>query len=326
MPALQTTDSLQLDGRFLRRLEALRLQLLRSARHVSTQGTQGRHLSHQAGTSLEFSEYRAYSPGDDFRHVDWSIYGRLGRLYSKRFESEQDMHVHILLDVSRSMHWQPGAVVGSRSPSLEKFRLALHLAATVSCLVLHNSDRVHLCFFDDKITRQHHSRRNRLAVQEAFKFLNSANSYPSQARQNTKFKNTFREFIRQSPPPGPLIIISDFFDPDFSEKKNTLEIFRQLRAARLETTLLQTLHAEELNPTHTSLPTGEILLKDHETGQQRNTFSSHELIAAYRKKIRQFNENLAASARACGFGCSQINTGQHLDKNIFRLLRESRLF
>ncbi|MFV0338678.1 MAG: DUF58 domain-containing protein [Chthoniobacterales bacterium] len=321
MFADQTNEFPELDERFLRRLEALRLQLLRSARHTSTRDFHGRRLSRHSGSSLEFSEYLAYSPGDDFRHVDWSVYARLGRLYSKRFESEQELHVHILIDVSRSMYWQPDPTDGIS----QKSTLALRLAATLSYLVLHHLDRIHLYFFDDKIIRTHHSRQNRLAIPNAFRFLNAVNSRHLPPAHPESCSKALHEFIRQNPHPGSLLIISDFFDPTFLLREKIQEILQRCRVAKLDTTLLQTLHIDELAPPARSFPPGEILLNDFETDGQIHTFTTRNLSTKYRKKICAYNEQLSAVAHANGFGYAQINTAQNFEKDTFPLLRESQL-
>src|SRR5215472_14860847 len=63
----------------------------------------GLHRSPHHGFSVEFTEYRPYSPGDDPRYLDWRVYGRSDRFYLKRFEDETNLRCHLLVDCSRSM-------------------------------------------------------------------------------------------------------------------------------------------------------------------------------------------------------------------------------
>src|SRR5579859_472599 len=90
-----------LDPAFQRQLAPLSLV----NRHRLRSEGKGERRSVRRGTSIEFMDYRQYSPGDDLRQVDWNAYGRLGTLHLKLFEEEELLTAHVLLDVSRSMDW-----------------------------------------------------------------------------------------------------------------------------------------------------------------------------------------------------------------------------
>ena len=78
------------------------------------------------GSGIEFSEHREYNPGDDLRYLDWNIYARHGDLLLKRFQEEQDLHVYLMLDCSRSMSFGTPA----------KFDLARQLVAALAYIAL----------------------------------------------------------------------------------------------------------------------------------------------------------------------------------------------
>ena len=84
---------------FFRRLQQLKIKTRRS--YLGSR--QGSHISKRRGHGLEFSDYRSYVPGDDFRHIDWGVYGRTDRLYVKEFREEQELQVLFLIDTSQSM-------------------------------------------------------------------------------------------------------------------------------------------------------------------------------------------------------------------------------
>src|SRR5215207_6082338 len=117
-----------LEGAFLERLERLSLV---TRRRVSGQG-KGDRRSIRKGTSIEFVDYRHYTPGDDPRQVDWNIYRRSGNLYVKQFEEEEVLTAHILVDASRSMDWG--------SPAKADF--AARLAAALGYVILAGSSRL----------------------------------------------------------------------------------------------------------------------------------------------------------------------------------------
>src|SRR4051812_17717758 len=108
---------------FLTQLETLRLR----TRKEFLGSHPGSYSSPRRGTSLEFSDYRRYAPGDDLRYLDWGIYARSDRLYIKVFREEVDLFVYVFIDASASMGF----------PSTEaKFLPASHIGLALSYVVL----------------------------------------------------------------------------------------------------------------------------------------------------------------------------------------------
>src|SRR5918997_820503 len=99
MPA--APSSALLDPDFLNKLE--RLELV--SRKIFVGRMKGERKSKRRGSSVEFADHRNYSVGDDLRHIDWNVYGRLDRLFLKLFLEEEDLHVYTLLDTSLSMDY-----------------------------------------------------------------------------------------------------------------------------------------------------------------------------------------------------------------------------
>ena len=113
---------------FLRKLEALGLATRQSLAGPSV----GSRRSPKLGTSVEFSDFRNYTPGDDYRRIDWNAYARLERLFLRLYRAEENLTVSLLLDTSRSMAWG--------GPS--KFDLARRVAGALAYLALVRDDRV----------------------------------------------------------------------------------------------------------------------------------------------------------------------------------------
>jgi uncharacterized protein (DUF58 family) len=123
----------------------MRIKSLQMRARVAVQGfIKGIHRSPYHGFSVEFSEYREYSPGDDPRFLDWRLYARSDRYYVKRFEDETNLRCHIVLDTSRSM--------GYRSGSYTKGDYARTAAATIGYFLSTQRDAVGLFTFEDRIT------------------------------------------------------------------------------------------------------------------------------------------------------------------------------
>src|SRR6267154_795159 len=116
------------DSEFLKKLEYLSL----ISKRVFRGSLMAQRRTMQMGSGIEFADHREYTPGDDFRHLDWNVYARHGDLLLKRFQEEEDLHVYFLLDCSRSM--------GFGEPS--KFDFARQVAAALAYIALADLDRV----------------------------------------------------------------------------------------------------------------------------------------------------------------------------------------
>src|SRR5579871_4813060 len=142
----------------LRRLE--QFQLLAARRAKSS--TRGERRSRARGQSVEFADYRSYVPGDDFRYLDWNLYGRLDRLFLKLYEEERELPVRIFLDASESMTFgEP-----------RKFDFARQVAAAIGYVALSGFDRVSVIPFPglaENGQRDQAARINELAARGALR-------------------------------------------------------------------------------------------------------------------------------------------------------------
>ena len=107
----------------------------------------GLHKSPFHGFSVEFTEYREYSAGDDLKNFDWKAYARTDRNYIKLYEEETNLKCHLLLDVSRSMEYR------SRGDLLSKLDYGRYLAASLAYLLVRQRDSVGMVAFGDSVGR-----------------------------------------------------------------------------------------------------------------------------------------------------------------------------
>src|SRR3989441_9858448 len=132
------TARFPLDATTLQRLDSLTL----ITRKAMASGRPGRRRSPLAGSSMEFADYRRYTPGDDFRRIDWRAYARLERLFLRVFEAEENLTVTILIDCTDSMqHGKPS-----------KASLASSIAAALSYVALKCEDSVIVGTLTDRLT------------------------------------------------------------------------------------------------------------------------------------------------------------------------------
>src|SRR5215813_5614586 len=124
-----------LSAELLRRLEQFQLLAARRAKSSA----KGERRSRARGQSVEFADYRTYVHGDDFRYLDWNLYGRLERLFLKLYEEERELPVRIFLDASESMTFG----------TPRKFDFARQVAAAMGYVALCGFDRVSVVAFPD---------------------------------------------------------------------------------------------------------------------------------------------------------------------------------
>ncbi len=146
-----------LDPEFLHKLEQLELV----SRKIIVGRMKGERKSRRRGSSVEFAEHRNYTVGDDLRHIDWNVYGRLDKLFLKLFLEEEDLHVYTLLDTSLSMDFG--------TPT--KLHYGKQVAAALAFIGLVNHDRVILDTFATKLDQGIPSIRGRSQMWRVIQYL-----------------------------------------------------------------------------------------------------------------------------------------------------------
>ncbi len=201
------------------------------ARQVVEGFISGLHRSPHRGFSVEFSEHREYSPGDDIRHLDWIAWGRTDKLYIKQYEQETNLRCYILLDVSGSMNYRLGG-------EITKFEYGCYLSACLAYLMSRQQDVVGMAAFDDNI-RFHLTPSSTPAHMDRI-FRHLEDTSPG---SETAIAGTFHELADRIAKRGLVVIISDMYDdPDevmrglqhFVFKKHQIILFHLMDPAELE--------------------------------------------------------------------------------------------
>jgi uncharacterized protein (DUF58 family) len=253
-----------LDEDFLRKLERLKIVAQKGIKGPA----KGEHKSWRSGTSLEFLDYRKYQVGDDFRYVDWNVYGRLDRLFLKLFRAEEDLSIHILLDMSRSM--------GVGDPPKEIY--AKKVAAALGYIGLANLDRVGVTSFTDSLGEPQSPQRGRQVYQSILKYLLAL-----KPEGRTDFNACVSEYAATCKHPGIAIILSDLLDMKGFEKG-----LEALQYRKFDITLIQVLDREELFPSSS----GYLLLNEVETHETKKITLDGTLLKLYREKMDAFLEKI----------------------------------
>src|SRR5258706_4796176 len=249
----------------LRRLEQLQLLAHRRAKSSA----KGERRSRARGQSVEFADHRNYTAGDDFRYLDWNLYGRLEKLFLKLYEEERELPLRIFLDASESMTF--GAPV--------KFDFARQVAAALGYVALCGFDRVTVCLFPDN-PAEAASRGALRAVRgrkSALNFFQNLSEISAQGAAN--LNDALRRGALEARQAGAAIVLTDFLDPAGYEAGLWALVSRGFQV-----TAVQILAPEELNPPSY----GDLKLIDAETGGiQEVTFGRFRL-KAYQQTVQNF--------------------------------------
>ena len=286
-----------LDAKILQRLDTLALL----TRHPMASNRPGRRRSPMAGSSLEFADYRRYSPVDDFRRIDWRAYARLERLFLRVFEAEENITVTILIDCSTSMsHGNPA-----------KARLALSLAAALAYIAIKCEDTVILGALTDRLATYRKIGGGKNALWTIGDFLQKL---PQSG--TTHLSKALYDIGRVVTSPGLTIVLSDFFDPDGYQTG-----IRAVKQLRQDVALLHILAPDELQPNIQ----GDWQFRDSETSGSVEVSASPALLQAYQTRLAQFVDELAASAHTYNGSYALIASDTDIVEVIQRLLRQIEL-
>jgi len=281
-----------LEPPLLRRLEALAVLVRRAVK--GQMGGERRSVSR--GRSPEFADFRNYSPGDDYRLIDWNAYARLDRFVLRLFVAEEELPLSLFIDLSGSMDWgRPN-----------KAEVAKRLAGAIAYVALASLDRVRLTVFAEGPTSGGAPYRGRHAAAGLFARIQS---FP--AGGPTDYARLVAPITRQRP--GMTVLITDGLGASPVEPAITA-----LRLARQEGAVLQLLAPQEVALDWT----GDARLKDAETGLEREVTATPATQAAYRTALGRRTDEIERAARRHGLRFARLTSDQPIEDMVQRTLRQ----
>jgi len=306
----------------LRRLEQFQLLAARRAKSSS----KGERRSRARGQSVEFADHRSYVPGDDFRYLDWNLFGRLDRLFLKLYEEERELPVRIFLDASESMTFgEP-----------RKFDFARQVAAAIGYVALCGFDRVSVVPFPNAEVRSgakaemsnvepRTSNTEQSAVEGALRSVRGKKS-SMQFFQNLNalaagggaaLNEALRRGALEARHTGLAIVLSDFLDPAGYEAGLTALVGRGFQV-----NCVQILAPEELAPT----TFGDLRLVDSESGGlQEVTFGRYRM-KAYQQTVQNFVQRLREHCTKRGINFFMAPSNMDLQDLLLKQLRKSEVW
>lgn len=176
----------------------------------------GMHKSPYHGFSVEFAEHRLYNEGESTRHIDWKVYARTDRMFTKRYEEETNLRCLIAIDVSPSMFYP----VESRS----KLRFSIYAASALGYLLHRQRDAVGLCFFADTIKTLTQVKSTPTHLDKMFTLLSNLQDQKV-PESRTQVAQVLHEIAEKIHKRSLVVIFSDMFDGN----ENTEDLFKALQ-------------------------------------------------------------------------------------------------
>ncbi len=264
---------------------------------------QGLHASPFHGFSVEFSEHRKYTPGDDPQDIDWLVYAKTDKYYIKKFEAETNITGYLVMDLSRSMGY-------TYRQELSKFEYGICLAAALCYLMIHQQDPVGLITFDEKIRQSLPPRSKRTQLGNVLALL--ANLRPSGQTDIAKSLVQIAAMLRHR---SLVMLFTDLF----AEPEPVMQALRRLRHGGHDVILFHILDEAEVR-----FPfSGMIEFEEPET-KEKIQIDASSFRADYLGEIQSFCDTYRRECFRIGVDYVQLDTSMQFDRALTEYLASRR--
>ena len=245
----------------------------------------GSRRSIKHGKGIDIIGYREYIPGDDFRTIDWKIYGRTEKLYIRQFEEERSVTTHILLDASKSMDYggkdqNKNKVKDEDQKDIRKFDYAAMIGVGFAYLVTKDNEKFAISTFSETIEIAQPKRGRGYLLTT----IDKLNAMPLEGK--TDFANTFEQYAKTIHSRAVVVVVSDFLT-DLNSIRTGL-----YRLGTNDLVVIQVLHENEVNITLD----GDTKLHDLETDEVMRTYVSPRFKDEYKQ---QLDDHIAGVREIC---------------------------
>lgn len=274
------------------------------ARKILSGQLKAERRSKQKGVSVEFMDHRPYSPGDDFRFIDWSVFFRTDQLFLKLFEEQEDLQVYLLFDCSASMDFGMPY----------KWHYARRMAASIGYLGLAGMDHVHVYPFNDQVRRDPAETLRIRGKGKVFSLLQFLEGMKPNGVTN--LDSALTGFARSRHKRGLALIISDLYDA-----QGVFAAANALRFQKFDPYIIHIVSPQEAAPDLL----GDVRLIDGETGRVRDVTLTEKLLRKYRERFTEFCDSVDKFCRSKQIGYARCRTDVPFDDMVVHMLRRGKL-
>ncbi|MGI8485666.1 MAG: DUF58 domain-containing protein [Thermomicrobiales bacterium] len=291
------------DEALFSRLQHLVLQ----SQHLSSTGLTGEHRSRRRGLSPEFSDFKPYSPGDDFRRIDWKTYARFDELFVRESETTTEYDIHILVDTSPSMDWS------ADDDAITKLRYSLQIAGAIAYLSLWHFDRITIGSLNDVAGKPLGPIQGRNHILPVFRFLERLSPTGGKVVASSLLR-----YVHSRSRPGIVIAISDLLDDDLAELEQTLQ---RLSARGWETCILRIEDPAEVDPNRLLQNSPNLELADSESGSRLQIHGGARTLSSYLADRQLWTSQLETLGKRQRTSYLTVSTDEPVETVVFSRLR-----
>jgi uncharacterized protein (DUF58 family) len=264
---------------------------------------QGLHASPFHGFSVEFSEHRKYSQGDDPKDIDWLVYAKTDKYYVKKFEAETNITGYLVMDLSRSMAY-------TYRQELTKFDYSICLAAALCYLMIHQQDPVGLITFDESIRQSLPPKSKRTQLGNVLSLL--ANLKPSGKTDIAKSLTQLAAMLKHR---SLVMLFSDLF----AEPEGVIAALRRLRHGGHDVILFHVLDEAEVR-----FPFDGMIEFEEPESHEKLQIEAGSFRADYLEEVQAFCEMYRRECFKNGVDYVQLDTSMQFDRALTEYLSSRR--
>ncbi|CAL2091263.1 DUF58 domain-containing protein [Tenacibaculum sp. 190524A05c] len=267
----------------------------------------GMHKSPYHGFSVEFSEHKLYNKGEDTKHIDWKLFAKTEKLYTKKYEEETNLRCHIIIDNSSSMHYPLKKV--QRFDDLNKIGFSIVAAASLIELLKKQRDAVGLSVYSDSYEfyapEKGSDRHRKILTHQLESLLQQPKA--SKATETYQYLHEIAQKIHRR---SMIFLFTDMFQPS-KDNEELFDALRHLKYNKHEVILFHTFDKElEYDFDFENSPKKFV---DVETGQQINLYAE-SVKESYNKEIANFFENLKNKCLQYKINYIPVNINENYNK------------
>jgi len=262
----------------------------------------GMHKSPYHGFSVEFAEHRPYNPGESLRNVDWKVFGKTGRLYSKRFEEETNLRCEVVFDVSDSMRYP--------QKGISKLEYGAYLTAALQYMMVKQRDAVGMTLFDEEIRFSLPPKSKNSWLVPMYQQLEEVVANKDYFTHKTATAKVLHQVAIKFHRRSFVILVTDLFN----QGEDMDELFKALQHLRHQKNEIIVFHLLDKETEESfAFPNRPLILKDLETGE-RIEVQPNQIRDKYREMMVQYKAKFKQRCYEYNIDFVEVDIQQPYDK------------
>lgn len=273
----------------------------------------GLHRSPFHGFSVEFAEHRAYNLGESLRNVDWKVYGKTDRLYSKRYEEETNLRCQVVLDISDSMRYP--------REGMSKLEYGCYLTGALQYMMIGQRDAAGLVLFDNQIRKQLPARSSRSHLVQLLVSLEQVVAEKDRFTHTSAMTGVFHELAVSFPRRSLIVILTDLLS-QADTRTDFVKALQHFRHRRHEVVVFHVMDiSTEVN---LEFPNRPLVMQDLETGEKIQ-ITPHEYREQYRALMTSWQQEMKRTCQGLGVDFMEIDIRKPFDQALMAYLVRRRM-